>query len=784
MPYTKVEESFGIQATHDFIYIGFPRGYQSLYQTLYQSLYQTSYQGIKSVVQSFPLIQSVVKDILPLLPVHSGASLMNETYQIGVGDVTIDPMKERWDHQDFPGVVYRSFLGPFVVSILTVPFTAISVICEDKMNIQVVSRIILSLFLVSGFNSYANSVGRKYGVTTRRSLIVLTLTQFHFMYYNSRTLPNTYALGLCLFSYSHWVRRQYTQMIMLVAVTVIIFRVETAILFGPIFFNEIFINHSLTVKKLLLTGIPAGIVSLATTILFDTYLWGTRFWLWPEGHSIYFNLYLNKSSEWGTSPFHWYFTSALPRALLFSIIFIPFATRRALKNFLLPSLVFVALYSLLPHKELRFILYVIPLLNTCAANAAAIMVEKFEGTKPAPESFLFNYYHRIRMSEHALTYEEEVAADTLQEEREREEEEIKARIEKNKLPPEKYDSIRDPYSSILNYEGNVHHGSQQGSVRNRKEKLSKQRNGVEAVLDEQYSKITAAVLEKHKSIDTILKSSSKKTQQGSQEEIEDETDTPESVSLSCSFIIIFILMGVHIWCNVACLVYASLASYNNYPGGEAITIVNHNIRSADLLISQEGLSQNNQIGKGSSKKFKESEIGVYVTNLAAQTGFTRFLQLDGVVYDKSPSLDHVANRTIFLRKGKGFNKHVTHDFSPLKVVYLVLEKIDVKFLQSYCVSTKSTTSSQSSRDGNTSSQSSRDGNTSSQSPRDGTGSTKSSTSNNSPGIESVVCNFGENAKNCNILKVVNGFNGIDLGLTSKNVVIKTAPMLWVFKCIK
>ena len=180
-----------------------------------------------------------------------------------------------------------------------------------------------------------------------------------------------------------------------------------------------------------------------------------------------------------------------------------------------------------------------------------------------------------------------------------------------------------------------------------------------------------------------------------------------------------------------------------------------------IIKNGKGSSQNNNSPvKGSSKKFKESEIGVYVTNLAAQTGFTRFLQLDGVVYDKSPSLDHVANRTIFLRKGKGFNKHVTHDFSPLKVVYLVLEKIDVKFLQSYCVSTKSTTS---------------------QSSKDGTG---SSSSNNTPGIESVVCNFGENAKNCKILKVVNGFNGIDLGLTSKNVVIKTAPMLWVFKCIK
>ena len=117
----------------------------------------------------------------------------------------------------------------------------------------------------------------------------------------------------------------------------------------------------------------------------------------------------NKSSEWGTYPWHWYATSAIPRALNVSVVFacvglggcshpqvrfsskhnkqggswlrnltldcVSFDTEtRLLWYYVSPAFLFMGLYSLLPHKELRFVFPALPLLNLAAAKGLSALL--------------------------------------------------------------------------------------------------------------------------------------------------------------------------------------------------------------------------------------------------------------------------------------------------------------------------------------------------------------------------------------------------------------------------
>ena len=127
----------------------------------------------------------------------------------------------------------------------------------------------------------------------------------------------------------------------------------------------------------------------AVTVALDTIMWrppedatrsiapSTTHWpgatgvLWPEGRVAFFNTVLNKSSEWGVSPWHWYFTSALPRALTVSypLSLVGAALERRVRAALAIGLFYVVVISRLPHKELRFVFPTLPLFTACAASA-------------------------------------------------------------------------------------------------------------------------------------------------------------------------------------------------------------------------------------------------------------------------------------------------------------------------------------------------------------------------------------------------------------------------------
>lgn len=75
------------------------------------------------------------------------------------------------------------------------------------------------------------------------------------------------------------------------------------------------------------------------------------------------------------SPFWTYFTTFLPRLLMTTLPFIPigFARDDRVKALTWPAVLFVSLMSFLGHKEWRFIVYVVPMLNVAAAHGAQFL---------------------------------------------------------------------------------------------------------------------------------------------------------------------------------------------------------------------------------------------------------------------------------------------------------------------------------------------------------------------------------------------------------------------------
>ena len=224
--------------------------------------------------------------------------------------------------------------------------------------------------VLSSLQHFRRSITHKFGSQTATWHLLITSSQFHVMFYASRPLPNIFALTLALIAASYWLRGNTGKFILASAFVILVFRGELALLLGTMLLMDLVVGRTGLLKTIGF-GLLGLVVSLAVTISIDTWMWQKTDWLWPEGQVLYYNVILNKSANWGVSPWAWYFYSAIPRALFTSLIFLLVGAYLDRRTWLLiiPSLTFVFLYSFLPHKELRFIIYVFPLLNVAAAEA-------------------------------------------------------------------------------------------------------------------------------------------------------------------------------------------------------------------------------------------------------------------------------------------------------------------------------------------------------------------------------------------------------------------------------
>lgn len=338
-PFSKVEESFNLQATHDLYFYGI-----------------------------WPAVRA-------------------NLFDLGDGDSSVV-----YDHMKYPGVVPRTFVGPLIICTILKVFSAILRplinLEHHPLALESLARGVLLMFNLHALCRLARAAEGKFQKSKMRHLgvymLIITASQFHFPYYASRMLPNSFALVFVMHSYADWLDSNIKRSIVWMTVAAFVFRCDVLILLFT-FGMTLLIRREIGIVQGIKTGIITVFVSLVITVPFDSIMWH-RF-VWPEGEVFLFNVVQNKSSDYGILPWHWYFSTAIPKGLLLSIFFIPLAFTRLSHDkrisfhpcqldlealpYFVPVAAFIGLYSFLPHKEIRFIFVAFPMLNVFAAKGMA-----------------------------------------------------------------------------------------------------------------------------------------------------------------------------------------------------------------------------------------------------------------------------------------------------------------------------------------------------------------------------------------------------------------------------
>ncbi|KAJ1437259.1 hypothetical protein B484DRAFT_392848 [Ochromonadaceae sp. CCMP2298] len=140
-----------------------------------------------------------------------------------------------YDHLEFPGVVPRSFIGPLLIALLSYPFNALATAYSVPVVYnQIICRSALGVVCWASFVHFRNGVESRFGRRASQLTGLLTSLQFHLCFYMSRTLPNTFALAVCLNGFGFWLKGKPMLCIALLTTATVIFRCDVLVLLAPL----------------------------------------------------------------------------------------------------------------------------------------------------------------------------------------------------------------------------------------------------------------------------------------------------------------------------------------------------------------------------------------------------------------------------------------------------------------------------------------------------------------------------------------------------------------------
>lgn len=261
-----------------------------------------------------------------------------------------------------------SFTAPAAVAAVAAPaVAALHALRATRLAAGVAARAALGTLSILALARLRGAVGRVWGSAAGAAFLAICAVQFHLPFYASRPLPNTFAGALVAWAAADWLDGSAPlRAVAVLAATTAAVRCDMAPLAGAIGLHML-VHRAVRFPTALAVAAGAAAGAAGVSLAFDSLLW--RRPLWPEGEVLWFNTAKNGSSAWGVSPWNWYWTSALPRALAGTapLALAGAAVDRRARGVAAVALAFIAAYSFLPHKELRFILPAVPLLNAVAA---------------------------------------------------------------------------------------------------------------------------------------------------------------------------------------------------------------------------------------------------------------------------------------------------------------------------------------------------------------------------------------------------------------------------------
>lgn len=152
-------------------------------------------------------------------------------------------------------------------------------------------------------------------------------------------------------------------------------------------------------KFIFLEVVPIGVLVITVTCLLDRVMYGS--WVLVPVNFLKFNFLSSGGDYYGTHPWHWYFSQGFS-AMVFT--FIPFSIAGIIqsKQWKLAGLIawVLGIYSLLGHKEFRFVLPVLPIALMFSGYVLAL-VEKADSSMgkrkrtpstPAKRPFKLNFF--------------------------------------------------------------------------------------------------------------------------------------------------------------------------------------------------------------------------------------------------------------------------------------------------------------------------------------------------------------------------------------------------------